>query len=168
MPGRFTVLTTFVLGIVTLALVASAVSQWIPGTDEELTTEVFTPSTRVRVDVRNAAGVAGWARTVTQRLRRAGFDVVDFGNARSFDLDSSVVIDRVGNLQDAASVAEVLGIRRVVSEPDSNLFVDVTVRVGADWSPQAVVLEQQTGQSWLARFLGRMSGPSATGDEGES
>ncbi len=156
MSGRFLALVSLVVGVVAVALIGSGVSQWIPGTDEELTTEVFTPSGRVRVDVRNAAGVQGWARSVTERLRRSGFDVVDFGNAADFDLDSSIVIDRVGNLQDAAAVAEVLGIRRVVSEPDSNLLVDVTVRVGADWSPTADVEASPEG-SWLRGFLDKLN-----------
>jgi len=36
--------------------------------------------------------------------------------------------------QQSRAVAEALSIREVVSEPDSSLFVDVTVRLGPEWS----------------------------------
>ena len=92
------------------------------------------PAERVRVEVLNAGGVSGLARTATLRLRAAGFDVVQFGNARSFDRDSSVVIDRIGRSDLAEGVANALGIGNVLSEPDPNLFVDVTVLLGRTWS----------------------------------
>lgn len=86
------------------------------------------------MDVRNAGGVDGMARAATDYLRGAGFDVVGLGNARSFDQETSVVIDRVGNRDAASWVADVLGIDSVASDPDPNLFVDVTVRLGAAWT----------------------------------
>ena len=92
------------------------------------------PSERVRVEVLNAGGVSGRAREATERLRSVGFDVVQFGNARSFDRDSSLVIDRVGRPELARAVANALGIRNVLTEPDPNLFVDVSVLLGRAWS----------------------------------
>ena len=116
-----------------VGLVGSALWQWVPG--ESATAPQLSPGAeRVTVDVRNAGGIHGMARVATDRLRGAGFDVVGMGNAPRFDQEHSVVIDRVGDMQTAAAVAEKLGIRRVISEPDSNLFVDVTVRLGADWN----------------------------------
>jgi hypothetical protein len=92
------------------------------------------PETRVRVEVRNGAGEAGLARAATDVLRDEGFDVVFYGNAESFDRDSSVVLDRVGRLDLARDVADALGIPRVLSEPDSNLYLDATVVLGEDWT----------------------------------
>mgnify|MGYP001036836683 CR=1 FL=1 len=77
-------------------------------------------------------------RTVATFLsldRPAGFDVVFFGNAGTFDRDSSVVLDRMGALDQARNVADALGIRSLLSEPDSNLYLDVTVVLGRDWQP---------------------------------
>jgi hypothetical protein len=91
---------------------------------------------RVRVEVLNAGGRAGMARLATERLRDRRFDVVYFGNARAA-VEASEVLDRTGGLDRARDVAEVLGIGRdrVHSEPDSTLYVDVTVRLGPDWGP---------------------------------
>ncbi len=143
-------IATAACGVALVVLLGSAVEQWIPGTRERLDVEALTaPSRRVTVDVRNAGGVAGAARTATERLRGIGYDVVQFGNAASFGADSSVVLDRVGDLETAAALAQALGIRRVVSQPDSNLYVDVTVRLGAEWEvPDA---SDREGGWWRAR-----------------
>ena len=90
---------------------------------------------RVTVEVLNAGGVSGVAREATAALRSAGFDVVSFGNARSFDQVESVVVDRIGDPNPALSVASVLGIRNVRSEPDSNLYLDISVLLGSQWLP---------------------------------
>jgi len=44
-----------------------------------------------------------------------------------------VVIDRVGRLDLARAVADALGVSRVESRPDSNLYLDATVLLGSDW-----------------------------------
>ena len=88
---------------------------------------------RVTVEVLNAGGVSGVAREATAALRSAGFDVVSFRNASSFDQVESVVVDRIGNPNQALSVALVLGIRNVRSEPDSNLYLDISVLLGSEW-----------------------------------
>lgn len=88
---------------------------------------------RVRIEVLNGAGQAGLAREATERLRERGFDVVYFGNAREFGLDSSLVLDRVGREEAAQAVASALGISNIRSEPDSTLLLEVTVILGRDW-----------------------------------
>ena len=122
-----------------VVLVGSRVWHWIPEDRAPQDVSLLTPGEdRVTVDVRNAAGVEGLARSATDHLRGAGFDVVSLGNARTFGSDTTLVIDRVGETSKAAAVARALGVARVVSQPDSNLFVDVTVRLGSDWSAPQV------------------------------
>jgi hypothetical protein len=87
------------------------------------------------VEVLNGGGVSGAAKAATDQLRDAGFDVVFFGNADDFGRDSSLVLDRIGDVAPARDVADALGIRNVRSLPDSNLYLDVSVWLGADWSP---------------------------------
>lgn len=88
----------------------------------------------IRVEVLNGAGTAGAARRVTAFLRERGFDVVYYGNADRFDVDSTVVLDRLDRLESARQVADSLGVRRVRSEPDAELYLDVTVILGRDWN----------------------------------
>lgn len=93
----------------------------------------------LEVEVLNGGGISGMAATVTNRLRDAGFDVVYYGNAESFDEERrSVVIARAGNTGAARAVADTLGIDNVLSEPDPNLYVDVTVVVGREWTAPPV------------------------------
>lgn len=140
-----------------VALVGSGLGQWIPG--ERAPGDASLPSVaedRITVDVRNAAGVDGLARSATDHLRGAGFDVVGMGNAQTFGNDTTEVIDRVGEISRAAEVARALGVERVISRPDSNLFVDVTVRLGSDW-PNPETFDGASRRSlvdWL-RTLGR-------------
>jgi hypothetical protein len=121
-------------------LAGSAISQWweVPGataTAEAVrpAARAAAPQERVRVEVLNAGGRTNLAKSATDALREVGFDVVYFGNADSFDRDTSVVLDRVGSLAGARAVADALGIRNVKSEPDSNRFVDVSVVLGGEW-----------------------------------
>jgi hypothetical protein len=82
--------------------------------------------------VRNGSGIPGAAAQVTEYLRDAGFDVVDFGNAEVFDEPRTVVIDRVGARERALEVAAALRGVPVRSEVDTSLYLDVTVLVGRD------------------------------------
>ncbi|HUH14051.1 MAG TPA: LytR C-terminal domain-containing protein [Longimicrobiales bacterium] len=88
---------------------------------------------RLRVEVLNGAGRAGIAREATDRLRDAGLDVVFFGNAPRFDHATSVVLARTGEVAAARRVADLLGIAAVREEADADLYLDVTVVLGADW-----------------------------------
>jgi hypothetical protein len=88
----------------------------------------------IQVEVLNASGVPGIARDATGCLRDRGFDVVYYGNARTYGQDPSVVIDRVGNPSAAALIGKALGIPEVRSEPDSTLLVDITVLLGPEWT----------------------------------
>src|SRR5688500_12097279 len=91
------------------------------------------PAGRVRVEVLNASGVPGLAAKGRTVLRDRGFDVVYVGNARGYEPDTSLVLDRVGRMEVARSVADQMEIPRVYARPDSNVFVDVTVVLGKDW-----------------------------------
>ena len=141
----------------------STVSQWweVPGSTAaaDAVGSVVQPRERVRVEVLNGGGRAGLARDATEALRDDGFDVVFFGNARESRGDSSVVLDRIGRPDFARSVADALGIRNVRSEPDSNLYLDVSVVLGAGWDlpPAARAAAAGDAPPWsdVRRFLPR-------------
>ncbi|HYW12350.1 MAG TPA: LytR C-terminal domain-containing protein [Longimicrobium sp.] len=96
------------------------------------------PTGRVRVEVLNASGVPGLAKRGTEMLRDGGYDVVNYGNAPGFAPDTSLVLDRVGKMEFARSVADIVQIPRVYARPDSNVYVDVTVVLGRDWASENV------------------------------
>ena len=119
-----------------------AYSSWsVPEVPNSETEVSRAPIDRVRVEVLNAGGNEGRARAAMGMLRSVGFDVVQWGNAVDFDRKVSVVIDRVGHPHMAGAVANALGIDNVLSEADSNLFVDVTVLLGGEWS--GVIVQEE-------------------------
>lgn len=135
---RLRVALVFLLLLGVGAILGSTLAEWRrhragPGAPPEAGDSTARPIHRIRVEVLNAAGRDGMARRATDYLRELGFDVVYFGNAESFGRDTSIVLDRVRRLPDARRVADALGVRRVVSRPDSNLYLDVSVLLGADW-----------------------------------
>ena len=89
------------------------------------------------VEVLNANGRAGDARVGTRLLRRAGIDVVYFGNAPQPDaaLDSTRIIVRRGGPDVGERVRSALGSGRVQVEHDSSRLLDVSVLLGADFAP---------------------------------
>lgn len=93
---------------------------------------------RITVEVLNASGRSGLARTATRLLRQAGIDVVYFGNAPAElgGLDSTRVVLRRGAAATAEAVRRALGAGVVVVERDSARLLDVSVLLGTDFSPR--------------------------------
>lgn len=121
-------------GLAVLALLGSAVLQLTRrGGDSPFDEVADAPEQRVRVEVLNAAAIPGLARTATERLRDAGFDVVYYGNARGQNPDTSRVLSRAGGREAADRVAAALEIGRVAVEPDTGLYLEVSVILGKDW-----------------------------------
>ncbi len=149
------------------AYLGSALYQWVaaPGLVPAAPGRTPVVGERVRVEVLNGGGRDLMARAATEQLRGHGFDVVHYGNHPDCCRDSSVVIDRVGNLTWARSVADALGIREVRSEPDSNLYLDVSVVVGTTWDPPGAEAREaaDTLRWWDPRRLFRRPGAPAPG-----
>lgn len=105
-----------------------------PGDYPEARLNVRAPDTvRIKVEVLNASAVRGLARRAATYLRDRGFDVVHIGTS-STRSDTTVVLDRSGNLEWAKLVATAMG-GTAASLPDSSRYLDVTVLVGAGWRP---------------------------------
>ncbi len=90
----------------------------------------------IQVEVRNGCGVAGLAAEMTLYLRRQGFDVVEMGDYSTFDLERSMVVDRVGNLDAARKVAASLGLseENVKQELRPDYYLDASVVIGKDYA----------------------------------
>ncbi|MDQ3674139.1 MAG: LytR C-terminal domain-containing protein [Gemmatimonadota bacterium] len=89
--------------------------------------------TRIKVEVLNGTKTRGLARRATRYLRDRGFDVVGSGTATE-QRDSTIVLDRSSHPEWAYLVARALKAK-VRAEPDSSRYLDVTVILGADWTP---------------------------------
>ena len=88
------------------------------------------------VEILNGCGYSGIAEKFTDLLRSKNFDVVKIGNFSSFEVDTTFVIDRVGNKKYALAVAESLNIpaKNVIQHYNKNYFLDVTFVIGKDFN----------------------------------
>lgn len=88
---------------------------------------------RVSVEVLNGTGAKGAAARVSDRLRDMGFDVKTFGNARDFDHERSVLLDRSGRAGASRAIADSLGGLPIQTDPAPELYLDATLILGPDW-----------------------------------
>jgi hypothetical protein len=95
---------------------------------------------RIRVQVLNTTKTRGLARRATRLLRDRGFDVVEMGTTTPM-LDTTLVLDRSGHAEWAATVATILEPARSVARPDSSRYLDVTVLIGRAWRPPSHPLD---------------------------
>lgn len=93
------------------------------------------PSEIIQVEVLNGCGVNGIADRFTDYLRDKGVDVVNIGNYISFELEETLIIDRIGNSANANSIADILGVkeRNVFQELNKEYFLDVSIVIGKDY-----------------------------------
>jgi len=133
-----------ILAVLTLYLFYNFVKRTTTDQPEEKTPAADTtlhgltkqPSSKtLQIDVQNGSGVQGIAGKVTEYLRSSGFDVVEMGNFAASDINTSMVIDRTGNMKNAKRVASSLGIaeKYVIQQVNKNYFLDATVVIGKDY-----------------------------------
>lgn len=89
----------------------------------------------IQLEVLNGCGVPGLANDVTSSLRKNGFDVVETGNFKNFDMQNTVVISRTFDAENAQRVADALGIgqQHVFVEASEDFYLDATVVIGSDY-----------------------------------
>lgn len=100
----------------------------------------------IRVEVLNGAGVGGIARKMTDFLRRVGFDVIDFGNAESFEFYETVVLDRSGDWAAAERVARAVDVKNILEQKNPYLALDVTLILGRDYRKLAAFQHKRREQ----------------------
>ena len=137
-------------GIGALLLVAALAVWWrmrpaANGAPGRSARELFTPEerapdgVRIRVEILNATATPRLALSATRLLRDRGFDVVSIGNSPA-RRENTLVLDRTAHPDWARLVASVLGRGGVEARADTSRYVDVTVLLGADWTPPAKAL----------------------------
>lgn len=89
----------------------------------------------VQIDVMNGCGVNGIGTTMTNFCRAAGYDVVEMGNYKNFDLEESMVIDRTGKPEASKLLAKRLGIsqKNVIQQFSNEHIVTASVVIGKDY-----------------------------------
>lgn len=91
---------------------------------------------RPTVDIRNGSGERGLAEQMMHRLRRTGFDVVEFRNADRSDYEKTLIRDRSGRAGAAAKLDEWMsreyGVGEVVEDRVSVPEADLVLVVGRD------------------------------------
>lgn len=89
----------------------------------------------IQLEVLNGCGVPGLANDFTSTLRKNGFDVVETGNFKNFNMQNTVVIARTFDDENAQRVAEALGINQenVFIEASEDFYLDATVVIGSDY-----------------------------------
>lgn len=120
--------------VAVLAVVAVVASAWVlTRRADPAAPEYPVPGDRLpfTVEVLNGTSIDGLARAVTLRLRRAGLDVVFYGTSAD-SVDSTVILVRGVDPAAAQAVREVLGVGRIVTDPDPGLLLDATVILGRD------------------------------------
>lgn len=90
----------------------------------------------IQVEVLNGCGISGAATTMTNSLRRYGFDVVEIGNFDHFDVQKTMVISRNGDMASARQVARALGISedQILREESPDFYLDLTIVIGTDYT----------------------------------
>jgi len=91
--------------------------------------------------VLNGCGVSGVADRFTDFLRANDIDVVKTGNYIQFDIDETIVIDRIGNKSNALYVANLLNVKEgnAITQINNDYFVDVTVIIGRNYFKQSPI-----------------------------
>lgn len=90
----------------------------------------------IQLEVLNGCGVPGLANDFTSTLRKNGFDVVETGNFKNFDMQNTVIIARTFNAENAHRVADALGVSKenVFIEASEDFYLDATVVIGSDYN----------------------------------
>ncbi|RKX70437.1 hypothetical protein DRP53_04915 [candidate division WOR-3 bacterium] len=114
-------------------ILISGISLYYHFENRKIRDNVF-ENARLRVEVLNGCGVDNLAMLVSDELRRLGFDVVETGNATSYDFKETVIIDRTDpKLRNAHRLGGVIGCTRFGKDIDSSLYIDVTILLGKDY-----------------------------------
>lgn len=94
--------------------------------------ETFVPNTG-QIQILNGCGKAGAAEHFRNFLADQGFDIIEFGNAASWNYSHTMVVARTENLPVARDLARVMGTDNLIHLFDPLAMVDATVFVGKDY-----------------------------------
>ncbi len=86
------------------------------------------------IQVLNGVGKPGLARAVRNELISRGFDIMDYGDAKHFIYNKTVIIiRRVGKDIDIEKLEEILKIRKIYYQIRKNSDYDLQIIIGRDY-----------------------------------
>ena len=85
-----------------------------------------------RIEVLNGTGEAGLAHEAKRELLRRGIDVIEVGNANSFEYEHSVLIARKANA-DVKELGRILGCKDIIEQIREGTLEDASLILGADY-----------------------------------
>jgi hypothetical protein len=95
--------------------------------------EAFKPNTG-QIQVLNGSGKSGMADVFRDFLGGYGFDIIEFGNARHWNYEHTLVIARsAASDRIARDLAKVIGTDRVIHLQEPASLVEATVIIGKDY-----------------------------------
>lgn len=91
---------------------------------------------KIQLEVLNGCGVSGVADKFSEILREEGFDVVNIGNYRSFNVENSLLISRTGDEEKDELVSSSLMIdqMKIVEHINPDYYLDLTFVIGRDYN----------------------------------
>ena len=97
------------------------------------------------LEIQNGTTVQGLAKNTAAILQGAGYDVLSTVNAESNDIDSTMIIDHIGNEAEAKVLADFILCENVVTEEvktddelEADSLVDFTIILGKDFDGRYV------------------------------
>lgn len=111
--------------------ISLAVALVVSGCKEEKEAP-FIPNTG-QIQILNGCGKPGAAEQFRNYLTDRGFDIIEFGNAGSWNYAHTLVIARTSNEPVARDLAKVLDTENLIHLSDPLAMVDATVIIGKDY-----------------------------------
>jgi hypothetical protein len=129
-PNRWLLPAALLLAVVCALIAGSVYLRWRENREIAKRLRIR----QVRVEVLNGTPTEGIAQKVTDRLRKAGFDVVSITNAENDSFPETVVVDRADNkAANARLVAEALHCENIIPQLEPTSLLEVTVIIGQDY-----------------------------------
>jgi len=96
------------------------------------TVATFKPNTG-QIQILNGTGKSGIADAFRDYLISMGFDVIEFGNAREWNYEHTLVISRATSDSVAREMATALGTTRLLHLQRTTSLMEATVIIGKDY-----------------------------------
>jgi hypothetical protein len=132
----FFIIASVILALLVVTLLCSVLNKTgIINSEDNTAIKPQNVQQLIQVEVLNGCGVSGIGDGFTDVLRAKGIDVVKTGNYRSFDIDNTFIIDRLGKIETANRVADSLNLdkRFIITEKNKSYFLDLTIVIGKDY-----------------------------------